>query len=131
VSAWLHPLFGFLTVGLVVWLAARGLRSRQRHPDAAAARAAHRRASVPVWLLAVGLAVSGTASVAWLRDDLELAASAHFWAGWGLAIFLTLGFSSSRQFRSHPDARQVHAVLGVFTLLAAVTVLLLGLGLLP
>lgn len=127
---YLHPLLGSAALILTVWLAMAGLRSRHQASYAAAARRTHRR----LWPYVFGLvgltAVGGTASVVFLRDDLSLASTNHFLAGWGLFTVMAVLWGLSRAFPAS-WARQVHLLTGFLCLLVGITVLVLGFDLLP
>ena len=129
--AYVHPVIGFLVVSTLLWVASLGLRARQRRPSAAAARATHSRLAPVVLVVAVGTAVVGTVSVAWLRDDLTVARSWHFRVAWTVVGLLIAASLVSRRFGTVANARQAHALIGVTAALGALVGLLLGLGILP
>lgn len=127
---YLHPLLGSVALILTVWLAMAGLRSRHQAKYAGAARRTHRK----LWPFTFGLvgvtALGGTATVVFLREDLSLASTNHFLAGWGLFTVMAVLYGLSRAFPAG-WARQVHLVTGLVCLLVATVVLVLGFDLLP
>lgn len=129
--AWLHPIGGALGASLVLWIGMQGLRARHRAAYAARARATHGRFAPYIYGLVVAVACAGTASVVLLRPDLEPASSIHFWTLWSVVVVLTGSFLTARAFGVRPDARQVHAWLGVVAMIAIAIGAVLGLGMLP
>ncbi len=128
--AYLHPLLGAVAALLAVYVGMQGLYGRMRRADAPERRGAHRRLAPIAGLLVWGAAVGGVLSVAWMRDDLDVAGSAHFWAGSAVAAAMAVGALSS-SLRPGSRTQPWHGGLGAVTMLAAVLTLMMGLGLLP
>ncbi len=129
--AYIHPIIGLLAVSLLLWVASRGLRARQRRPDASAARATHRRLAPVALLVALGTALAGTGSAWFFRKDLGVATTWHFRVSWAVVGLLVTAWLLSRRFPTAPNARQAHALVGIAAALGALIGLLLGLGILP
>lgn len=128
---WLHPIGGAFGAALVLWIGTQGLRARHRAGYAPGARATHSRFAPYVYGLVVAVACVGTASVVLLRPDLEPASSVHFWTLWSVVVVLTGSLLTTRAFGVRPDARRVHAWLGVVAMIAIAIGAVLGLGMLP
>jgi hypothetical protein len=129
--SWLHPVLGFLTVVLVLWMAAVGLRLRRPGPEVGRARRLHRWLAPVAGALVVVTAAAGTASVLWLRDDMDLAETTHFVVGWAAVALAALAGLTAALRRRLPVARAVHPWLGLLLALACVVLTLLGLEHLP
>ena len=86
---------------------------------------------VGVIALVVAVACVGTASALFLRPDLQPASSIHFWTLWTVVVVLTGSVLTARAFGVRPDARRVHAWLGVVAMVAIAIGAVLGLGMLP
>lgn len=129
--AWIHPGIGFVAVGVAVRAAGLGLRARRPGRRAPVARAAHRR--VTPWLYGLMLVTwgSGLASVEWLRDDLDEAASGHYTVGCAIVALLTLAALLSRRVPTDPRARLVHPMVGAVAVLLAGVQVFLGLQIMP
>ncbi len=131
VVLYLHPVLGGATVLLTAWTGSLGLRSR--HPGGAAAGRRARHAVVAPWAYGAILVAwaSGLATVYWLRDDLDLAASGHFTIGSAMAALLTAAAILSRRVAIDPWARRVHPWLGATAVLLGGLQVFLGLQLMP
>jgi hypothetical protein len=128
---YLHPVLGALAVAAFLWIGTQGIRSRHARSYAPKSRAFHRRYAKVALILIVLAALGGTASVAFLRDDLKLSGSLHFWLGWGVATMAsTLAWTGS-QLGQDPDARRIHPALGYVALAVGALTFTFGLGLLP
>lgn len=128
---WLHPVAGAIGASLLIWIGAQGLRGRHRARYAARARAIHMKYAKWVYALIAGVAVVGTGSVVFLRPDLSLASSWHFWMLWTVVALLTGSFVTSRRFAADVDARELHAWMGIVAMVAIGVGAALGLGMLP
>ena len=129
--AWFHPVLGITAVLLILWVGMAGLAARQRDPAAPAKRRQHKRFA-PVAALLAGLALcGGMASVAFIRDDLDLAASWHFRVGWLCAALALGSWLSSRGIHRDPRLERLHPWLGLALMASAATLAALGVGLLP
>lgn len=128
---WLHPIVGSCAVILVVWMALAGLDSRKARPEARVARLRHRRFTPVAASLCLLAAFAGTASVLWLRDDMDLAGTWHFRTGWTCALLAAAAWLSSRFLPRDRRARRVHPWIGLGLLAAAVATAFLGLEHLP
>jgi hypothetical protein len=127
-----HPALGGVAVAAMAWVGSRGLLARQGAPGAHAKRRAHARWGP--WALAavVTAALTGSATVAWVRDDLDLAASWHFWAGWAAAAGMSaLAWATPRRMRGSTAVRTGHPWVGAAVLGLGVFVLIVGIELLP
>lgn len=128
--AYLHPVLGGVAALLVVWIGMHGLAGRTRKPDAPARRALHRRiapvAGVLVWVAAIG----GVASVAAFRKGMSVGDSAHFWAGWLVALLMLVAGAGS-SLRPGMRLQAWHGTVGIVAMLLAALVFMMGLGLLP
>lgn len=127
---YLHPVIGGVAALLVVWIGMQGLYGRMRKPDSPARRATHRRLAPLVAGLVTVSALGGVLSVHFLREELRLAGSAHFWAGWLVAVLLWFGGAGS-SWRAGMQLQPWHGSLGIVTMLLAALVFMMGLGLLP
>ncbi len=112
-----------------------GLRMRRarrlRLPGRASLRRRHLRLAKPALaLLVVGFA-SGPVSAVWLRGY-EAFGTAHAWTSSGaLLLFLGTGLLGWRLEHGRSRAREVHAALGVLSLLGAAAAFGTGFVLLP
>lgn len=129
--AYLHPIVGALTLGLLVWLALLGFRSRHRARYAAVARKRHRTVSTFVLAGFALAAVSGGTSTAFLRDDLAFGASLHVWAAVGGVISMIVLWVLGTRIRSDRRARRLHPWVGWIALGIATATAVLGMRLLP
>ncbi|NOY27631.1 MAG: DUF4079 family protein, partial [Oligoflexia bacterium] len=119
---WLHPVLGILAVLLILWTGMAGLSARQRDPSAPAKRRLHHRFAPVAGLLAGLAAVAGTLTVIFVRDDLDVAASWHFRAGWLCVLLATGSWFSSRQLHQRPGRRRLHPWIGLALMATAVAV---------
>ncbi len=131
VVLYLHPVLGGAAVLLTAWTGSLGLRSR--HPGRGAAGRRARHAAVAPWAYGAVLVAwaSGLATVYWLRDDLDLAASGHFTTGSAMAALLTAAAILSRRIAREAWARRVHPWLGATAVLLGGLQVFLGLQLMP
>jgi hypothetical protein len=130
-TAWIHPVAGFLAVGLVVRGATLGWGARRRGPAAAIARRRHARLMPWVYGLVLLTWAGGLVTVWALRDDLDAAASGHFSVGSLIVALLTAGGLLSRRIRTDPRARLVHPWVGAAALLLCGVQVFLGLQIMP
>ena len=84
-----------------------------------------------VWAAALASWATGLATVHWLRDDLDAAASGHFTAGSGFVTLLTAAALVSRRIGDRTWARRVHPWLGVAAVLLGGVQVFLGLQIMP
>ena len=132
VLPFVHPALGAAALLTMLWVGSRGLVARQGGPKAHALRRFHARWGNLAFAAMLVAAVSGAATVVWVREDLDLAASWHFW--WGCAATASmalLAWLTPRRYRKVGAVRDGHPVLGALTLLLGVVVLVVGIGLLP
>lgn len=129
--AWLHPALGILATILIVWMAFQGLDSRKRRPEALQARQRHRRWTPVAAVLAVLAAIGGTASVEWLRPDMDLAETWHFRTGWACAALGAVAWLTSRGLHRKPALKALHPWVGLALLAAAMATAFLGIEHLP
>jgi uncharacterized protein DUF4079 len=130
-TAWLHPIAGFLAVGLVVRGATLGWAAQRRGPSAAKARLRHARLMPWVYGLMLLTWAGGVVTVWALRDDLDTAASGHFSVGSMIIALLTAGALLSRRIPTDPRARRLHPWVGAAALLLAGVQVFLGLQIMP
>lgn len=130
-TAWLHPIAGFLAVGLVVRGATLGWAARRRGPAAPKARMRHARLMPWVYALMLLTWAGGLVTVWALRDDLDTAASGHFSVGSMIIALLTAGGLLSRRIPTDPRARLVHPWVGAAALLLSGVQVFLGLQIMP
>lgn len=129
---YLHPLLGAAVVVLLGYVAMLGfqLRTARRKRTALAARHA-RLAPVAYWAV-LATWVTGVASTAWLRADLDVASTLHFRSGCALAALLTGSALTARAFqRGNAGAREIHPWLGAAAVLAAAAHVVAGLRIMP
>jgi len=127
---YVHPVLGAVSIALLVWIGLQGLRGAHATRYAPAARQRHTR-WVP-WIYAAIFAswVTGVVSALWLRADLSLAGSWHFWLG--LATVVLLGLNASIWWMKNRElAAGLHRWIGLIALGLAAVQGSLGLGLLP
>jgi hypothetical protein len=131
VVLYLHPVLGGATVLLMAWVGSLGLRSR--HPGGSTAGRRARHAAMAPWAYGAVLVAwaSGLATVRWLRDDLDFAASGHFTVGSAMAALLTAAAILSRRVATDPWARRMHPFLGAAAILLGGVQVFLGLQLMP
>ena len=130
-TAYIHPVAGFLAVGLVVRGATLGWAAQRRGPAAAKARIRHARLMPWVYGLMLLTWAGGLVTVWALRDDLDTAASGHFSVGSMIVALLTAGGLLSRRIPTDPRARLVHPWVGAAALLLSGVQVFLGLQIMP
>lgn len=128
---YLHPILGGVAVALMLWLGTQGIRARHPRAYAPAARKRHRTVGKTSMILVVLAAVLGTASVYFLRSDLELSRSFHFWMGWTAALTMAGLAWTGPQIHRDPDSKRLHPLMGWTALVVGVLTATLGMGLLP
>jgi hypothetical protein len=128
--SWFHPLAAAVTLALALRGAALGLGGRGVGTRAARDRAAH--AALMPWVYGLMFAnwVGGLGSVAWLRDDLDLATSGHFLLGSAIMALMTAAALLSRRVAVDARARLIHPWIGAAALLCCGVQVFLGLQLL-
>jgi len=129
--AYVHPIFGAVTVLLFFWVTTLGFRGRHRKPYARQARYLHGRLAWLTWYLVLFSVFGGTLSTALLRSDLHVATSWHFRVGWVLAGIMCVLAWTSRRFQRQPATRSVHPWLGIAALIIAPLLGALGFEMLP
>ena len=131
-AAYVHPAAGVLVLGLLLYVASLGIRSRGRARNRGRLLATHARVA-PLALALVALSwVGGIASTVALRDDLALADSSHFKTGTALlAVMLANYWTSRRALAGSDDARELHVWLGVAATLLATAQAFTGLRITP
>lgn len=127
--AFLHPLAALVVLTLLAYVAALGLRSRER--GEAHLRARHRRLAPYAYYLMLANLGAGAFSTWKLRPDLELAGSAHFRLGLTVATLLTATALLSRRIATSDVARRLHPLLGLIALLLSGLQIFFGMPLLP
>jgi hypothetical protein len=128
---YLHPVLGGCAVALMLWLGAQGIRARHPRPYAPASRRRHRAVGKTSMVLVVLAACTGAASVHFLRSDLELSRSLHFWLGTGAALCMAGLAWTGPQIHQDPDSKRLHPVMGWTALVVGALTATLGMGLLP
>jgi len=127
---YVHPVLGALSIALLIWVGLQGLRARHSKPYAGPARQRHARWVPWIFGAIVASLLTGMASALWLRDDLAVAASWHFWLG--LITVGALGLNASLWWLENGEqAAFMHRWLGLVVLFLAFIQGSLGLGLLP
>jgi len=127
---YVHPVLGALSVGLLVWVGLQGLRGRHPKPYAVVAHARHDRWVRWIYAAILASLLTGMASTFWLREDLDLAGSPHFWLGCATAAILTVNWALW-QLKDRQRSATLHRWLGIVALMMASVQAALGLGLLP
>lgn len=125
---YVHPLVGTISILAAAYAASLAFEGRNR--PYRGTLSTHRRIGPWVAALVVAAWVGGVASVVWLRDDLELAESRHFWLGSAITILVVASVASSRWI-DRPAVRLVHPWFGATALVLSGFQTLLGFGLLP
>ncbi|MCB9779955.1 MAG: DUF4079 family protein [Alphaproteobacteria bacterium] len=128
---WIHPALGLVAVLLVLWGGWQGLTARGRRPEAPAARRRHRRLGPAAAVTCTLALVGGIASVLWLRDDMDLAATWHFRTGIATAALAVVAWVLSWQLHRHPSRKALHPWVGIALMGAALATFFLGLEHLP
>jgi hypothetical protein len=128
---YLHPLAALAALGLAVYTGSLGLRSRSPRRDREELRRRHARLGPWLWALVIVNWAAGLATVWWLRDELEPAASGHFTLGTAIVALYSAAAAVSRLVPTDARARAVHPVLGAAATLLAGVQVFLGLQLLP
>lgn len=129
---YLHPIAGFATLLLLVYVGLLGLRLRSARRERARLAALHARLGPWLYALVLGSWAAGALSVIWTRPDLALADSLHFRSGAALVLLLTGSAITSRLLRrGNLNAREVHPWLGVAAVLLAAIHLVTGLRITP
>ncbi len=132
VLAYLHPLSGAAVLLLLVYVASLGVRARTQPRARAALLARHARLAPVVYWLALASWAGGALSSAWLRDDLDFAASFHFRIGTALIAALSGSTLTARSMdRGSAAARELHPWLGAAAVLLAAAHAVTGLRITP
>lgn len=129
--AYAHPILGLAVVILTIYLGMRGLQSTHRSPFAPAARRIHTQLAPWVYALCALAALLGLGSTWTLRTDLEPASTAHGAAGAATLLLMSLGALLSRRTPGDRRAARAHRWVGLLTMVAALSVAVLGMRLLP
>ena len=129
---YLHPIFGALVLGLLVYIGSLGLKLRRARRDRAALAARHARWARITYVAVLLSWVAGALSVLLGRDDLTFAASLHFRSGTALALLLTGSALTGRAMeRGAEGVRDWHPWLGALAVLLAAAHAASGLRLTP
>lgn len=128
--AYLHPLFGGLTLGLLGYVGSLGLRARSDRRRARLYLPRHVRIAPTMYGLAIVNWLGGFASTWLLRQDLDLGASTHLRIGAALVLALSGGALTSR-WMHRPAARAVHPWCGAAAMLLAAAQVFFGLQITP
>ena len=128
---YVHPLAALATLALAVYTASLGFRGRDVTRDSPDLRRRHARIGPWLWTLVVLNWSAGLATVWWLREDAEPAASGHFTLGSVIAAVFTAAAIASRRVGIDPRARVVHPILGATAIVLSGVQVFLGLQLLP
>jgi hypothetical protein len=128
---YVHPVAALATFALAVYAGSLGLRSRSPRRDAEELRRLHARLGPWLWALVVANWTAGLATVWWLRDELEPAASGHFTLGTVILALYSAAAALSRFVPTDARARAVHPVLGATATLLSGVQVFLGLQILP
>lgn len=126
-----HPTIGLASVVFAAWVGSLGLRGRLPASQATRQRAAHVRWAPRVLGAAVTTWATGLATVRWLRDDLEAAASRHFQVGTGIVFLFAGAALLSRRIEESSAARRTHPWLGAAAVLLGGVQVFLGLEIMP
>lgn len=126
--AFIHPVAALLVIGFLAYVAAVGLRSRNRAE--AHLRPRHARLAPWAYGLMVANAASGLLSTWWLRPDLTLAGGAHFRFALLIVLLITVTAWLSRHLRNE-TARVLHPLVGLIVLLLAGLQVFFGMAMLP
>lgn len=129
--AFLHPLFGVLTIAFSVWIMSRGLAARSGTKHATRARRVHRRWAPWAFACMLLSGLSGTASTLVLRPDLTLGETWHLAIGWTAIGWMGAAGLLTRAFTRDPRLRRVHPWLGVGSVVLAIVQGIVGIELLP
>jgi hypothetical protein len=128
----IHPVIGGLAVLGMLWLGSRGLLARQGGKTATAKRRWHAKWGNTILATMALAAVTGTSTVFFVRDDLDVAGTWHFIAGWtATTCMAAIAVATPRRFRKNDAVKQGHPIVGVVAMVVGVAVLLLGFELLP
>jgi Protein of unknown function (DUF4079) len=129
---YLHPIFGALTLALLVYVGTLGLRLRTARRERARLAALHARLAPIAYTVVLLSWLAGVASVFWGRADLALADSLHFRSGTAMVALLTGSALSARAMRrGSATARDLHPWLGAGALLLAAAHAVTGLRIMP
>jgi Protein of unknown function (DUF4079) len=128
---YVHPLVGLVTVGLGVYAASLGLRSRTRSIAAEELRRRHARIGPWLWALVVTNWLAGLGTMWLRREDVEVAASGHFTLGSVIAALFTAAALVSRRIPTDDRARTIHPLIGATAVVLSGVQVFLGLQLLP
>ncbi len=132
VLPFVHPLIGALAILAMLSLGTRGLQARQGVKNAHAKRRSHRQQGPYIAAAMAVAALTGTATVVLVRDDLDAAGSWHFWAGWvATTCMLVIAYATPRRFRGNGAVKTGHLVLGLTAMVVGVVALIIGIELLP
>lgn len=123
---WLHPIVGALAVILMLWMAIVGLRLQQRRAGRTERRL-HRWLGPTAGALTAVAGIAGTVSVLLVRDDMDLAATTHFYLGWSIVGLAALTGLTAWLRRKGTVARAVHPWLGLLLAAACLVEAFLGL----
>jgi hypothetical protein len=128
---YVHPVAALAAFALAVYTGSLGLRSRRARRDAEDLRRRHARLGPWLWVMVVGNWAAGLATVWWLREEIEPAASGHFTLGAAIVALYSAAAALSRFVPTDARARAVHPVLGAAATLLSGVQVFLGLQLLP
>ncbi len=129
---YLHPLLGAGVVALLIYTGVLGLRGRGPQRDHQAGRARHVRWAYRAYVAVLLTWLTGAASTAFGRPDLDFAASLHFRTATLLVALLTGSALTARLMRRGTTAaREWHPWLGAAAMLLAALHAAAGLRLAP
>ena len=128
--AYVHPVIGALTVGLLVYVGSLGLRARSDRRRVRQLLAQHARLAPILYALILVSWAAGVVSTWLLRRDLELAASPHFRIGILLVLALSGSWLTSR-LMARTGMRAIHPWFGAAAMLLAAAQVFFGLQITP
>ena len=132
VLPFVHPLLGGLALLAMIQLGAAGLQARQGRKGAHAKRKRHRKQGPYIAAAMVVAALTGTATVAFVRADLDPVGSWHFWAGWLATVcMLVIAYGTPRRFRKNDLVKNAHPVIGVVAMIVGIVGFVVGIELRP
>ncbi len=130
VLVYLHPLAGALTIALLLYAGALGLRARNTRRGRAELLRRHARIAPVMFWSNLASWLGGLFSTWAWRPEMELAASMHVRIGAVMLLVLSASFLVSRNMNSELT-RNFHTLLGCIALLLAVAQVFFGLQITP
>jgi hypothetical protein len=129
--SYLHPIFGAITLALLVYIAVLGFDARNRPRQRQVLLARHARLAPYVYVLVLLSWCGGAFSTAFLRGDLRFADSLHFRLGCASAALLTGSALSAQWIDRYPWVRELHPWFGGVAALLAAAQAVTGLRITP